>query len=661
MSTSPLGKGQSRGKPDTEDLGKDPKTSDQNSAPKPPSTSATNAPRVWQPSKPAHANTAWLAATAAPQSSNAYADYDEYDRSEPVLVSPRTPRNTVPASSTSSEKVKADAATASTSSTPAPGSSSVATAPTSKPSASTGKTASVPSSSSVSTSPATPGSSGSNRSVAASELTPKLQAIVAAGLQQEGKLSAESLGELLVAIESHCRQAPMSEVGIKDILRPGLRITGYQLSVDAPCDINVIKQFCDPFMKAILDTPEYDRLLKDMIRDFNAVADEVNALCENKKSHQYVRDPAVSALMLPVMTPFLEKFCGNNRSYASSTMPEAMKRLLLAIDAEIILWYRKSGTGVPRDLFNARRNAIANFLSTRSIMPIWDNKLRLMFYDQPGRFNKMTGFLNSYISQMIDDFIKDFMLVQPKQLPEEKSYVEVLAGRKELKSKPSMPRLQLPSHTALNNEKSLKVLSTTPRSLTSSRTATPTSAEKKAADKAEQKAAMQRKLERAKLVDDIAKQASLKKLDDQFYQYLKNTIVDTSARGFDNFKKDPIRSCVKHAKTYYAMPENLKAARTAVPQAIQANLEKIRSNFLPHVSDEDTSEDDAVLDKLMTSVLAQGSGTPLNLPPLPNPFEEDEAQSATPARQVAEIQPVTGSSGSSEGDTQRSGERSSDE
>ncbi len=675
MSTSPLGKGQSRGNLETEDLGEGRKTAEKTAQPMPASATADSKVRLWQPSKPAQPAKAWVAASTTHLQPNTKVNYDDYEHSEPMLtaVSPRVSEKETTASSDAEEKVQEKGqvkeAKASTSSTPSPATSSVSSTSASKPG--TGKPPSTSATPSVSTSTSTstaatasPASSGTHRSLAASALTPKIQAIVAAGMQSEGKLSAESLGELLVAVESNCGQAPMTEASIKDILRPGLRITGYQVSGVPSIEINVIQKFSDPFMNAILDTPEYDRLLKTMVREFDAVAGPVNSLSENKKSHQYVRDPDVSALMLPVITPFLDKFCGKERTYATSTMPGELKRLLMTIDAGIIRWFKKSGTGVPRDLFAARRNAIANYLSTRSIMPIWDNKLRAMFPDQPGRYNKLTGFLNSTISLMLDDFIKDLMLAQPNQSSEEKSYVEVLAGRKALKSKPSMPRLQLSSQSVFGTEKSLKAMGTsTPRSVSSPRTATsPTSAERKAAEKAEKKAAMERKLERAKLADQIAKQADLSKLDHKFYQYLKEIIINTSVRGFDNFKKDPIRSCIKHADNYYNMPENLKIARTTVPQTVRANLEKIHDDFLPEASDEDSSEENAVLDKAMTAALSQGTGNPLNLALPPNSFEYGQAQSSEPSSvQENEKQPATEPRDSIEADTQRSAERSSDQ
>ncbi len=370
---------------------------------------------------------------------------------------------------------------------------------------------------------------------------------------------------------------------MKDIFRLGLSIVGYQGSTDKPVDINVIKQFSSPFMESGLDTPENDQMLRNMVREFDKVKHEVEQLSQNLKPSQLLENPRIVELMDPVLSPFFDKFFGKDRRFASSGMPDPMKRLLLAIDKEVIRWFEKSGSGKPRDLFDARHNALVGFLTTRSIAQLWDHKLREKFKDQCTPYTRrMLAYLNSYVANRMEGFIHDFLISQPDQSSSQKAYVEALAGRKTLQTRIGVPKLALPSSTILGQEKSLKFMSRgTPRDTLSPRATPVSSAAAQALEKQEKKKEMERKLVRAKLVDDIAKRCGIDKLDYQFYQHLKESIVNSPARGYDNFRRDPIRSCLKRADDWYQQPEHAKRRMDGTADKVKQNLAKEHDTFLP--------------------------------------------------------------------------------
>ena len=83
-------------------------------------------------------------------------------------------------------------------------------------------------------------------------------------------------------------------------------------------------------------------------------------------------------------------------------------------------------------------------------------------------------------------------------------------------------------------------------------------------------------VERARLVDQLAKQTGLTDIDYKFYQYLKETVVKMSRRGFDHFKQDPIKSCIKYADKYYARIENHQQVKEGKPAKVRNAFDALR-------------------------------------------------------------------------------------
>lgn len=401
-------------------------------------------------------------------------------------------------------------------------------------------------------------------------------------MQKGCVLAPDKLGKLLVAVESNCRQSKVDHITVKDIFRLGLTIAGYKTSGGGPLNINVISQFSAPFMENLLNTPEYDQILTKMIHKFDKVKTQVERLGANHKSSQLVANPEIAKLMKSVMDPFLDKFFGKDRSFASAGMPDQLKRLLLALDKEIIRWFEQSGSGQPRDLLDARRNALIGFLSPRSISPVWTEKIEKQFGANRGPYvGKMIAYMNSYIAKNMGAFIDDFLISQPDQSSSQRSYVETIGGRKTLQTKARVPKLELPTSILLGQEKNLKNMTGgTPRTALSSRGQSASTNHVQNAAKMEKERAMQRKNERAKLVDQIAKDCQLDVLDHNFYQYLKEYIINSPARGYDNFKRDPIPSCIRRAEAWYGKPENAGLRVRRVDEQVIANLEKQSKTYL---------------------------------------------------------------------------------
>lgn len=553
MSTPPISRSHSRSsledssQSDSPELGKQ-KNKNSNrlpvpdgSAPKPPSTS--NRP-------PQHTGT-W-------SKGRVRADNQPLLSSKPQLVS--TPRNGAPKGASAQP-------TTSIGSTTAPSSSAVP----------------VVAPSSALTSGAQ-GTAVKDNWVFARDLSPKILSSLAASLQVEGRLAPQKLGELLVAVESKGGQNKLEGDAIRRILRGAVQVRDFSSpSGGGSQDINVIKQICEPFMFRNLVTPELEKARKKFISEFDKVADNFEVFVKEISQKDWVDSDRMAKLMEPVIKPVIDLICGAKHSVESSALPDPVKDMLVSIDKHVIAWFEKNGTGRPADLLDARKSAMIGFLSTRSLGYVWltISKEEKAIGDQ--HLKHLMAYMNSYVSKQIVGFVMDLLLKQPDQPVEARKYIEVLTKKSVLKSKPSVPTLNLgKASDAKMLSPRLPAFSVTPRAVGSS--STPHRAEEKKAK--QEKMAMQ--LERAKLVDRLADDSDLKNIDYACYQYVKDIVVNMSRRGFDHFKQDPTASFIKHADKFYARLENHQKVKAGLPEKVKSAFHTLALKMIGNPFEEES-------------------------------------------------------------------------
>lgn len=360
--------------------------------------------------------------------------------------------------------------------------------------------------------------------VHASDLDRNVLSIANAGMDSNAVLSPDKLGLLLVAVQSKDGMLKLEGDRIKHLLRGALNIHGFELSSGGTAvNLNVVKAMSEPFMQSHLGAPEIDKVLETVWA-------------------AWLKAPGDDAIK-----PAIDLICGEQRSLKSSGLPEPMKRLLLSIDRNVILWFQKNGTGKLADLFTARRNALVAFLSTRSIAYVWMNKLVEKTRGKPELTNKVTALiqqLNSYIAKQTEDFLHDVLLSQPNQPDDARRYIEWLDGSHTLKSKPSLPLNNSSASTGSSWERLLS-----PRGL-----------QARNPERAAKEREARQRLVQAKFADELAVAIGLDKLDPACCLHLKEKFSAMARRGFDNVRKNPVAYALKFADEFYKLPKNRSKA-----------------------------------------------------------------------------------------------------
>ncbi len=360
--------------------------------------------------------------------------------------------------------------------------------------------------------------------VHATDLGSNVLSIANAGMDHSAVLSPDSLGLILVAVQSKDGKLKLEGDRIKHLLRGALKIHGFEPSSGGSAvDLNVVTTMSEPFMRYHLGTPEIDRVLETVWA-------------------AWLKAPNDEALK-----PAIDLICGEQRSLKSSGLTEPMKRLLLSIDRNVILWFQKNGTGKPAHLFSARKNALVAFLSTRSIAYVWMNKLVEKTRGKPELKHELTALiqqLNSYIAKQAGGFLHDVLLSQQDQPNSARRYIEVLDGGHTLKSKPSLPVNNSSSSTGSSWERLLS-----PRGLQASN-----------AERATKEKETRQRLVQAKFADALAVAIGLDKLDPACGLHMKEKFSTMARRGFDNVLKNPVAYALKFVDEFYELPKNRSKA-----------------------------------------------------------------------------------------------------
>ncbi len=406
---------------------------------------------------------------------------------------------------------------------------------------------------------------------------------------------AEQLGELLVYVQSRGGKAEIGSDARNSVLRGTLKITKYTTTSGVYYEeVNVIKDFSQPFVSHLLTTGESEEVRLKLMRAFDKVAEKVNTLSQqgdDVRTSDLLKNEEFITLMQPIVQIFMDYVCGIERTLASSRLPEPMKKLLLTIDKHLILWFEVCGTELPKHLLLLRQNAQVGFIATRSVTAVWRNRCdEELGLDASKKYAKMFAYLNACASNNLGDFVLDIISNQRAQPAEARAYVRAIQSPKQLtRSKGTTVVMPGSDNSVLRRGKTLHATSLliSPRGGSSD---APTTSRTDPALLKLKKEEMKHQLERAKFAEQIISEAGLKALDPRFMQHLKDKIVDMSRRGFDNFKLDPIPYCLQYAKDFYKYGGNLEKVSKDVPAKVEQQLTVLSESF--RVSDESEADSD---------------------------------------------------------------------
>jgi hypothetical protein len=148
--------------------------------------------------------------------------------------------------------------------------------------------------------------------------------------------------------------------------------------------LDIIKRFCEPFINHHLDQKKLDELLQKVMREYAKVGVKVTKLSEGLRAVEQVNHPDIVDLMATSMKLVGDYFFGSDMKLKSSKFPEPIKKLLLAIDRQVIVQFEKNGSGEMGELLQRRKSAMVGFISTFSFMTIWAPKLAADTKKGPG-------------------------------------------------------------------------------------------------------------------------------------------------------------------------------------------------------------------------------------------------------------------------------------
>ncbi len=423
--------------------------------------------------------------------------------------------------------------------------------------------------------------------VYANDLPPRVLSYVNLSLDKSGSLAPERIGELLVAVESKGQKIELRGDIIKRIMRGKAVINDFEPgSGGGKTNFNVIASICEPYMLREITTDELEKKRKKFAVDFKKIEQNFIKLIDETPKNEWQKSSRITDLMGPVMKGLEQIVCGEKNNLDTSALPDTVKKLLLSIDKHIIDWYQKNGTKKPADLYSARKNALIGFLATRSLTYVWKNHLEVEGVLERTVLTKLMAYTNSYLSTRLDSFVTNILLSQSDQPTEARKYIEVMTNRVTLKSKASVPTLKFGE--ALTGKGILSPR--TPLTPVSQGSETDKAKVAKTAEKAEKIKLMKMRLEHARFIDDLAKNAGIDQIDYQCFQYVKDVVVKMSERGFDNFKKDPIRFYKKYTNEFYKDLKNKKRVDAGLPakviNALDAYSLRLIGNPFGEVGDE---------------------------------------------------------------------------
>ena len=448
--------------------------------------------------------------------------------------------------------------------------------------------------------------------VYAENLPKGLSQIIDAGLQKDSILNPEKLALLLITVESQCGKKPLISSAIDSILRGAQTVLQYTTSSGMSYDkLNIIKMFCEPFMQYHLNSKESEELIKKVMHEYDKVGEKVNALSNGLRPVQQLKHPDIARMMVPVMKLVIDYVCGKEMSLKSSNLPEAIKKLLVAIDRHVILWFEKSGSGQMKDLMEVRKSALIGFLSTRSFMTIWGPKISVNTTNGQGFYAKLNSYMNSYVAIKLDDFVIDILLNQEHQPKEAQIYVKGISKGLALSAKAAeTPR-------GMGKEKpglltSLKGL-LSPRSSSTSATANEKNKNISRTDASLKNNEIRRyKIvrDRTASVNEFAKIIGLGNITLDFYNHIKNKIIDLSNKEYTKFMDSPIEYSLRELEMYKTKIN--PAMDTAIYEKIKASIENSYKNLQPA--------------KEKSAPKSTATGIKLDLSAMKNSFDTDEAQ-----------------------------------
>ncbi len=362
---------------------------------------------------------------------------------------------------------------------------------------------------------------------------------------QAGKeITGDQLAELLVCVQSRGYTVPLTPELTDVILRNGMVVSvpdsKYPNDPDKEIKINIIELTSTPFMEKYLNTKKMGSLRRKLVSMYKEIYMKLPSNLKNLTAKELRKKDEFTQAMRPLIEPFLKDYIGEELSLSDSRFPEEFKKLLIGIDQRVTYWgevtknmpYEKEKIN-PKLLFEARKSAIAAYVCTRSIIPIW----RIAINTDPdfasNKLELFTAYLNTLLTTQIDELYFDVM---QQALNQDKAQIELLeahtrAAKLKAKEKSRKNRIHDvkkenltktggESGVTRGKEKASLRLQKNIEKNNSSRVAVLEQA-------------------RRREVDALLKGTGVVVFDAQFVHHLKDTVINLERVDYKNFKNNP--------------------------------------------------------------------------------------------------------------------------
>lgn len=216
------------------------------------------------------------------------------------------------------------------------------------------------------------------------------------------------LARLLIGGESMQYKHCLTGQKIETILRSNTKVATSSESGAKPVSIN--ETYLAPFMNKYFETSGVIKMQNSIVENYTKQSDKILNLYDKiGDGNKFARSEEVAALMKPLIAPVIDFICGKDMSLESSGLPKPVLELMLAVDDEVITWFKRNGSGKAEDLQSARQNALISFFGTRSFMGTWTIALANDKSKPAGFYRPLFAYLNTYLNLQIENFTLKLM------------------------------------------------------------------------------------------------------------------------------------------------------------------------------------------------------------------------------------------------------------
>ena len=377
------------------------------------------------------------------------------------------------------------------------------------------------------------------------------------------------LAKLLIGAESMKYTNCLDGQRVDTILRSNTKVASSSESSAMPVSIN--ETYLAPFMNKYFETSGVIKMQNSIVENYTKQSDKIHALYNQMgDGNRFARSDEAAALMKPLIAPVVDFICGKDTSLESTGLPKPVLELMLAVDNEVITWFKKNGSGNPDDLQTARINAMISFFGTRSFMGTWTVELSTDKSKPAGFYRPLIAYLNTYLNLQVKSFANKLVGTTPEQ----KKIISKQAAIFESRSAPAVKKKDANEENPVeklvpaektgkkggflnlfNKEKTSELHSPRGKKETEVLHSPRRQLQRGATLQENASRDTTRVANRKKFIKEFIKEFianyGLKEKDYvQFLYSLQNSVVEMSREEYKALKDDPLSTCISYLNTY---------------------------------------------------------------------------------------------------------------